>query len=62
MVIWSWLEDWGCDLRLCVVDGVRDVGVQHVLVTGESLPRRVAVGFVGVGAATGAEGFGECSA
>ena len=35
MVIWSWLEDWGCDLRLCVVDGVRDVGVQHVLVTGE---------------------------
>ena len=35
IVIWSWLEDWGCDLRLCVVDGVRDVGVQHVLVTGE---------------------------
>jgi len=35
MVIWSCLEDWGCDLRLCVVDGVRDVGVQHVSVTGE---------------------------
>lgn len=36
MVIWSWLRERAVDLRVCVVDGVRDVGVQHGLGAPES--------------------------
>ena len=43
IVIWSWVPRQGCDLRVCVLDGVLDVAVPVVddgLSMDRSLPKR----------------------